>query len=276
MMKLQVYMVRWWDSGTEKLSRKFFLKKEVLIGADRSCDLRVRAEQLARLDFPRSEIEDLKNGSVQKLEEGQVFQLGDSAFQWQKLRLPNQNKQLLVGFLAFTALAMMLLFSCLRSEAKTEQSCLNFTDWFAVQTSQVRGDWTQSTSSLQTALMSNRPGTATAELETLRSMVNDRLCLSENPIHELKRDLHIWHLSRSLRHGDLKLSAELIRSASPDWELSVYEEEVLRRAEQDLWQAWRFENQRPEEALGIRLVVREVCSILRPGQPCFKQSAADQ
>ncbi|TVQ79073.1 MAG: hypothetical protein EA369_05745 [Bradymonadales bacterium] len=267
--------LRYWDSRSEKLRRKIFQSRDILIGSDKSCDFQVPEAEalLGRLDFKREEFENFQTGSRERWPPGHIFKLGSLAVDWRPFSFSSSHRSF--GMLGFSliGLLLVLIFSCSSLRSKEEFACPSFDLWLSGQSVEWQEAWQSSDRIFSEALRQKNFRLALAELGQLEhSLRAAQFCHPEKVLRAREKALIEEEITQLILSEDILGAARKLLFSDYPQDFGVFRSEILRRAEEKYWEAWRIDQRDSRRALELRREVSEICDLLRPQQVCFGAS----
>lgn len=262
---MSLRLLKIWSPNCGRLSTRILSKNEIVFGSDSKCDVVVNSPQdfVARLDFNKSELHFLELDERKRLAQGQVFQVGDSAFYWSEFKMPQTRflKKLLMPLFALCFLLVAALW--LGSESKPEVDC-----------DQV-GSQTHAYLSLKQSLHSDELTVAQARFnELLSGPALHTKCSNQQVLSNLEVNLLERKALHFIKTHDLIGAVESYKKMaklSQAHELKALEERILSLARALAWESWKLETTSPQKAYELKKQVQIACQQLRPGGGCLDE-----
>jgi len=262
-----IQLIRIWDSRTAKIRTHFFLRKEILIGADRSSHLRLKDVRgfEAKINFDTQTIRRLDQSDVEKLELGGIFQLGPYALHWRSFKFAEySSRRRLIGMIL---LLTFFLGSLIWLQFRESPQCpaigkisINF----------------------ERALREEIYVKARVELNQLKQ---DYLSLTKSAacaegVEAKKLEARFWTavLQQSLDLKDANAVAqnflELKKLSLKDRREQLLERRVIDLAREVYLDGYRAEDQDFEKGLELMEKAREICRAIHLPPDCFKGASS--
>jgi hypothetical protein len=279
-MRPKLIHIRWWCPETGKIKHRLTTRNDILIGADRTCDLRMPQGSegfVGRVDFQKEEFEDLQTGQLQRFPAKSVQQIGQLAMQWGAFEFPRSRAWLCSLAFGLIGMAILLGISFQAPDVSKRPGCFFLEEWLAGEASPENGNHvSESIRAFELAIRKNQPALARAEWQGLQRVFQTQLCADDPKRLEFEWRLESLEVLHWIQAGELLLAAERWKKSLHQERMKALRTEILRRAESLFWAAWREERKEPLQALKKRILVEEVCGLLNEGGICFDRDSRNK
>ena len=281
MKRLQLYQVRFWEPKTSKIKTRFFIKNLIVLGSDKTCDLKHSdLEGLhARLDFRNQCLLDLQTNDEKTIEEGELFQVGELIFQWSLvLKLP-KSAWLTTGLFGLGVLLLLTAYvlhdPCTEKEKKIASG-----NWQKYTEDPTFDLLSKTRASALDAMKSGLWVRARGELNSIKEIIlpeiQDERCGCMNPLENLEARLSLGLSKHYLKQNQLMDAVDEVlrwRERRPEVlkdERERFLRQILRQASRKYVEGYRLEDEDSERGRHMMEEAHEVCDKLGLEPQCFR------
>ncbi len=275
---IRVFRVSSWRSGANRIRSYYFLRKEIDLGADKSCQIRkdFKTPFVARLNFETKKLRNIVGDFEQEIGEGSLFELESQVFAFKRLELLTPTR-VFIGASILLLICLCLLWSPPKEDAACQKlsQILDPARAFTKTTSVEEKAIVDRLKEFRRALRSRNPVLASAVLHRIEEEIGSdkkyKRCDLHTKLNGLKHKLDESILLDHLEREDFDRALELwgrIQQRSQPLERR-FQRDLLKMGREIAWKAWKDEERRPQESLIRQNFLDDFCESLNKEPDCF-------